>query len=198
MGNAVNELAQKLEDKVQPQPGLFLLDNTMKKKPAGQLTAVNKPFLLFIHGTNSSTEGAFGALTDIRQFGLWNYIVSTYGENILTYDHKTFTQSPLQNIAELLQLLPAKCTLHLITHSRGGLLGDILARCSSTNTNIGFSDVEMELYADGSAGRKNMLAINELAKKKSIIVQKFIRVASPSMGTLFACRQAGSLTSIPF
>lgn len=183
VGNAVNELAQKLEDKVQPQPGLFLLDNAMKKKPAGQLSAVNKPFLLFIHGTNSSTEGAFGSLTDTRQFGLWNYIVSTYGENILTYDHKTFTRSPLQNIAELLQLLPAKCTLHLITHSRGGLLGDILARCSATNTNVGFSDVELELYADGSAGRKNMLAINELAKKKSIIVQKFIRVASPSMGT---------------
>ncbi len=183
VGNTVHDLAQKVEDKVQPQPGLFLLDNTMRKKIAGSIAEVNKPFLLFIHGTNSNTEGAFGALLDNRQFGLWNFITSTYGENILTYDHKTFTQSPLQNVADLLQLLPNNCTLHLITHSRGGLVGDVLARCSATNTNIGFSEIEMGLFTDGSDSKKYMANINMLAKKKNIIVQKFIRVASPSMGT---------------
>ena len=183
VGNTVHDLAQKVEDKVQPQPGLFLLDNTMRKKIAGSIAEVNKPFLLFIHGTNSNTEGAFGALLDNRQFGLWNFITSTYGENILTYDHKTFTQSPLQNVADLLQLLPNNCTLHLITHSRGGLVGDVLARCSATNTNVGFSEIEMGLFTDGSDSKKYMVNINLLAKKKNIIVQKFIRVASPSMGT---------------
>ena len=183
VGNTVHDLAQKVEDKVQPQPGLFLLDNTMRKKIAGSIAEVNKPFLLFIHGTNSNTEGAFGALLDNRQFGLWNFITSTYGENILTYDHKTFTQSPLQNVADLLQLLPNNCTLHLITHSRGGLVGDVLARCSATNTNVGFSEIEMGLFTDGSDSKKYMVNINMLAKKKNIIVQKFIRVASPSMGT---------------
>ncbi len=113
----------------------------MRKKIASTITEVNKPFLLFIHGTNSNTEGAFGALTDNRQYGLWNYLTSIYGDNILTFDHKTFTQSPLQNVVDLLQLLPANCSLHLITHSRGGLVGDLLARCSSSNTNLGFSDV---------------------------------------------------------
>ena len=183
LGNTVHDLAQKVEDKVQPQPGLFLLDNTMRKKIAGSIAEVNKPFLLFIHGTNSNTEGAFGALLDNRQFGLWNFITSTYGENILSYDHKTFTQSPLQNVADLLQLLPNNCTLHLITHSRGGLVGDVLARCSATNTNVGFSEIEMGLFTDGSDSKKYMVNINMLAKKKNIIVQKFIRVASPSMGT---------------
>ena len=183
VGNTVHDLAQKVEDKVQPQHGLFLLDNTMRKKIAGAITEVDKPFLLFIHGTNSNTEGAFGALLDNRQFGLWNFITSTYGENILTYDHKTFTQSPLQNVADLLQLLPNNCTLHLITHSRGGLVGDVLARCSATNTNVGFSEIEMGLFTDGSDSKKYMANINMLAKKKNIIVQKFIRVASPSMGT---------------
>lgn len=183
VGNAVHDIAQKVEDKVQPQPGLFLLDNNMRKKIAVTITEVNKPFLLFIHGTNSNTEGAFGALLDNRQFGLWNFITTTYGENILTFDHKTFTQSPLQNVVDLLQLLPNSCILHLITHSRGGLVGDILARCSATNTNIGFSDIEMGLFADGSDSKKCMADINTLAKKKNIIVQKFVRVASPSMGT---------------
>ena len=183
VGNAVHDIAQKVEDKVQPQPGLFLLDNAMRKKIASNITEVNKPFLLFIHGTNSNTDGAFGALLDNRQFGLWNFITTTYGENILTFDHKTFTQSPLQNVLEMLQQLPANCILHLITHSRGGLVGDVLARCNAGNTNIGFSDIEMGLFADGSDSKKFMADINELAKKKNITVQKFIRVASPSMGT---------------
>ena len=183
VGNAVHDIAQKVEDKVQPQPGLFLLDNAMRKKIASNITEVNKPFLLFIHGTNSNTDGAFGALLDNRQFGLWNFITTTYGENILTFDHKTFTQSPLQNVLEMLQQLPANCILHLITHSRGGLVGDILARCNAGNTNIGFSDIEMGLFADGSDSKNFMADINELAKKKNITVQKFIRVASPSMGT---------------
>jgi hypothetical protein len=181
--NAVLEIAKKVEDKVQPQPGLFLLDNAMRKKIAGNITDIKKPFLLFIHGTNSNSEGAFGALLDQRQFGLWSYIVSTYGDNILTFDHKTFSQSPLQNAYELLQLLPAKCTLHLITHSRGGLVGDLMARVSADNTNVGFSDIEMNLFPENSSSRNYMVQINTLAKQKNIIVQKFIRVASPSMGT---------------
>ena len=178
---SVRELAKKVEDKVQPQPGLYLLDSAMRKKLAGDIKEVNKPYLLFIHGTNSNSEGAFGDLLDFRQFGLWNTIISNYGDNILTFDHKTFTQSPLENVEELLQLLPANCILHLITHSRGGLLGDILARCNAGNTNVGFSDIEMSLLAEGQ--KKCMAAINTLARKKNITVQKFIRVASPSMGT---------------
>jgi hypothetical protein len=179
----VQEIAKKVEDKVQPQPGLYLLDAAFRKRTAGLLTTVNKPFLLFIHGTNSSTEGAFSDLLDYRQFGLWNIITSTYGDNILTFDHKTFTQSPLENVMELLALLPSNCTLHLITHSRGGLVGDILARASITNTNIGFSDIEMNLFPEDSSHKKCMAAINTLARQKNITVQKFIRVASPSMGT---------------
>ncbi|MCW3092002.1 MAG: Lecithin:cholesterol acyltransferase [Ferruginibacter sp.] len=183
VGSAVQEIAKKLEDKVQPQPGLFLLDNAMRKKIAGNISNVSKPFLLFIHGTNSNSDGAFGALIDKKQFGLWNYILTSYGDNVLTFDHKTLTHSPLQNALELMQQLPANSILHLITHSRGGLVGDILARVSSGNTNIGFSDIEMNLMDGEGDARKYMEDINALAKQKNITIQKFIRVASPSMGT---------------
>ncbi len=185
--NSIHELAKKLEDKIQPQPGLYLLDSGFRKKIAGQLRDTGKPYLLFIHGTNSNTEGAFGDLVAYKQFGLWNFITGTYGENILTWDHKTFTQSPLENVIDLLQQLPAGITLHLITHSRGGLVGDIVARASSVNTNIGFTDAELALFADGSNEKQCMQKINLLAKEKNIAVQKFIRVASPSMGTSLLC-----------
>lgn len=181
--NTVHALAKKIEDKVQPQPGLYLLDNSFRKRTAGQLKEVKKPYLLFIHGTNSNTEGAFGDLAEYKQFGLWDFVTTTYGDNILTWDHKTFTHSPLENVVDLLQLLPSGIVLHLITHSRGGLVGDILARASSGNINIGFSDAELAMFEDGSNTKICMETINTLAKEKNIIVQKFIRVASPSMGT---------------
>lgn len=180
---AVHEIAKRVEDKVQPQPGLFLLDSEMRRKCAVNITDVKRPFLLFIHGTNSNTEDAFRGLKENRQLGLWNYITSTYGENILSFDHKTFTQSPLKNALELLQSLPADCTIHLITHIRGGLIGDILARVNAGNINIGFNDAEMKLLAESSSSKEYMEEINALAATKNIHIQKFIRVASPSMGT---------------
>ena len=46
-----------------------------------------------------------------------------------------------------------------------------------------FSDAELALFAEGSNERMCMQTINTLAREKNIVVQKFIRVASPSMGT---------------
>ena len=139
-GFVVHEIAEKLENKVQPQPGLFYLDFSFRKMTATSFKDNNKPYLLFIHGTNSNTEGAFGELINNKAGGLWNFITSTYGENILAFDHKTLTQSALQNAQQLLELLPVNCTVHLITHSRGGLVGDIIARADASNNTIGFTD----------------------------------------------------------
>ncbi len=183
VGAAVQELAKKLEEKVQPQPGLYLLDNLFRKKTISSIKSDTKPYLLFIHGTNSNTEGAFGKMVEGSASGLWKFITTSYGENILAFDHKTLTESPLLNTLQLLQQLPDQCTLHLITHSRGGLVGDLVARLNSTNDIIGFSDVELDLLKEREEDHKNMLAINELVRKKSIKVDHFIRVASPSMGT---------------
>ncbi len=180
---AVHEIATKLEDKVQPQPGLFYLDYNFRKTSATSFKNNNKPYLLFIHGTNSATEGAFGELINNKAGGLWDFITSTYGENILAFDHKTLTQSALLNAQQLLELLPANSTFHLITHSRGGLVGDIIARADAANNTIGFTDAEIAAMEGRPADVACMKAIIAIAVKKRITVSKCIRVASPSMGT---------------
>ena len=182
-GFAVHEIAEKLENKVQPQPGLFYLDFSFRKMTATSFKDTKKPYLLFIHGTNSNTEGAFGELINNKAGGLWNFITSTYGENILAFDHKTLTYSALQNAQQLLELLPANCTVHLITHSRGGLVGDIIARADASNNTIGFTDAEMAALDSRPADITCMKAIIKIATAKMITVSKCIRVASPSMGT---------------
>lgn len=183
VGAAVREIAKKIEEKVQPQPGLYFLDRMMRKRSAAQIKDVSKPYLLFIHGTNSNTEGAYGSLLAKQSNGLWNFIFDNYGDNVLAYDHHTLTESPLQNTRELMEALPSNITLHLITHSRGGLVGDLLARADAGNLILGFSDEEMELLKERELDFANMKVINDLARVKNIRVEKFVRVASPSMGT---------------
>ncbi|MBB1286914.1 CHAT domain-containing protein [Flavisolibacter sp. BT320] len=183
VGAAVQQIARRLEEKVQPQPGLYLLDALFRKRTADVFPDLAKPFLLLIHGTNSNATGAFGGLLDKPDHGLWKTITDAYGENILAFEHKTLTESPLQNTRQLLELLPSNSTLHLITHSRGGLVGDLLARASAGNSTIGFSETELALMQDRTTDLETMEAINGLARTKNIRVEKFIRVASPSMGT---------------
>ena len=183
VGTAVREIAKRIEEKVLPQPGLFFLDQSFRKRIATNISDISKPYVLFIHGTNSNTDGAFGSLVEKPDFGLWRMMRETYGDNILTFDHKTLTESPLQNVKQLLELLPANVTLHLITHSRGGLVGDLVARANAGNSIVGFSDTELELMSKRESDHDNMHAINKLAREKNIKIEKYVRVASPSMGT---------------
>jgi CHAT domain-containing protein/pimeloyl-ACP methyl ester carboxylesterase len=87
---------------------------------AGQPT---QPMLLFIHGTGSSTLGAFAALAASEE---WGSLRAHYGERVFGYEHRTFSKSPIDNALALVNSLPQGARLHLVTHSRGGLVGDLL------------------------------------------------------------------------
>ncbi|RYF97739.1 MAG: hypothetical protein EOO02_20330, partial [Chitinophagaceae bacterium] len=117
----VKEIAEKLETKLLiTGEGLFRLkpDFTFDKI---ENIDTDKPVLLFLHGTNSNNSGAFDKLLSSEA---WLIIQRKYGNNILAFQHRTLTHSPLQNVVELANQLPANAKLHLISHSRGGLLGE--------------------------------------------------------------------------
>jgi hypothetical protein len=99
------------------------IDPADVKLPKGRPARV----LLFVHGTFSSTVGAFGGLgaqewgTDFLETALDHY------DAVLGFDHRTLSVDPLENAAELLPLLralktPTAPTIDVITHSRGGLV----------------------------------------------------------------------------
>src|ERR1700736_4306552 len=115
--------------------GLFRLkrDGSFGERIApGPLTDASAEYLVFIHGTASSTEGSFSGFWK-NEAGKttqeWDQIASKYiapGHDqgrILALEHRTLSQSPAQNALDLANLLPAGAKLHLITHSRGGLVG---------------------------------------------------------------------------
>jgi CHAT domain-containing protein len=179
----MKESAQLVDAYLQPNPGLYFLDSNFNKIPVTrQLEASDQPYLLFIHGTASSIHGSFHKMMETRQHGLWNNIVKTYGNRVLALDHYTLSVSPFENATEIAKWLPNNVKLHIISASRGGLVGEVISRYSSSNTSIGFTEIGKKSIMK-AFGEESILNFEAALKGKKIIVEKFIRVACPGAGT---------------
>ena len=207
LGDKVNEVvrnfAQDLEKKqLENQSGLYRIDDrfTLQKFEAG---AVEKPYLLFLHGTNSSTKGSFAELAQQRHDAnsVWAGLKQLYGANTIAFQHETLTKSPLRNVLELVQQLPDTAILHLVSHSRGGLVGDVLSRFCNSNESTeerGFDKNERQYLTETKREDdiKCINAIQEALKNKRIIVEKFIRVACPAAGTILASKRLDNFLNV--
>lgn len=198
----VAKLAARLEDKqTQNKLGLFrvtpdlrLLDFTAEQ--------TDKPFCLLIHGTASSIAGSFG---EARNTAVMNYLAETYGTHFIAFQHRTLTENPLQNVSDLVKLLPNNSKLHLITTSRGGLVGELLSRfCNEDESRLGFTETEIavlkkEYPADYYLSLRHAMdeIINAL-KTKKITVEKFIRIACPAAGTTLASKRLDTVLNVAF
>lgn len=182
----VRLFAEKLQkEQLQNLSGVYRLDAGFQLQKYS-IQSSERPFLLLLHGTASSSHSSFDGL---KGTVAWDYICKEYKTNILAFQHETLTKSPFQNVLDLLANLPNNATLHLMSHSRGGLVGDVLSRfCVSDEHNAGFS--EMEINYLKKCGReedvRNIELITQIVRSKNITVQKFIRVACPASGTSLA------------
>ena len=87
--------------------------------------AEKRPVLLFVHGTGSNTLGSFGDL-QVDERDLWSVLQRHFSGGIYAYEHRTLSESPIENALELLAALPDGLQLSLVSHSRGGLVADLL------------------------------------------------------------------------
>ena len=178
------KIGEKFDQKAMPSPGLFSLTPDFLLKPFKQAVGDNQNYLLFIHGTASSTAGSFAQLKESDQTGLWPEIFQKYSDRVLTLQHKTVSVSPLQNAIDIFTHLPKGSILDVVSHSRGGIVADILSRCDRRNSILGFSEQEIDrLGKDDPEEAKLLQVLNHLAAEKSIEVHQTIRVACPAMGT---------------
>lgn len=151
----------------------------------------NEPLLLFIHGTMSSTEGSFGGLWS-DQAAVRTRLATRYGERCYAFEHKTFTESPIQNTLALVQALPANARLHLVSHSRGGMIGELLCRASRIDTSgtalPSFDADDFCLFSSPTMTErlKELHALDDALKQKNLRVERFVRVACPARGTSLA------------
>ncbi len=207
-----------IENKLKPGPGLYrwtgasgsaadLKTTETLKDFDDDAEAAKKPMLVFVHGTGSSTLGSFGHL---RAAGpdLWAALEHQYPENIYAFEHMTLSESPITNALELAKALPKYARVSLVSHSRGGLVADLLClgdfdalidRYEFGFEGIGDAGIEdpearkkevarvkQEL---GAAHKEHQAELRKLAtelRKKQIVVQRYVRAASPAHGTLLA------------
>jgi tetratricopeptide (TPR) repeat protein len=179
------QVAAKLEAQVVPAPGLFRwgIDGHLQGPADPTQLAGSQPILVYLHGTASSTLGSFGALPG--RDSSWRRLVDVYSGRILALEHHTLSVSPLANAIDCLEALPSDATLHLVSHSRGGLIGELLCRGQLLDRSSSFDDVERKLFTDTSqVDLVNHL--DQLLRAKQPKVERFVRVACPARGTTLA------------
>ncbi len=211
-------LATRFERKILGrEPGLYRCDieNAALGAKIDQVDAPDdKPLLVFLHGTASSFDGSFGKLAaddNPRGNAACARLAGIYGEGIYAFEHRTLTVSPIQNALELAESMPQGATLHLVSHSRGGLVGELLClgqRLRSSDPlraevlkRLFVGDVsiaqqlniepldeagEKRLKEDYAADRDALLKLAEVLDAKQFRITRFVRVACPAMGTTLA------------
>lgn len=174
-------LANKLEDKL--ILGLHSCNEKMEFLNFDRNKALaNKSYLLFIHGTNSSTFGSFQHLSFNDAY---KKLYEKYEGRIIAFEHKSITESPLKNITQLLSQLPDNISLDIVSHSRGGIIADLLARCN--NGELPFNNEEVRTVTNNPdliILKQEVDAANKAATGKKLVINKLIRVACPAAGTV--------------
>lgn len=182
-------LVTKFDHKFMTRPGVFRILDDFQLIESKKIKTTETPILLLIHGTMSNTVAAFGDL-NTGENPAWKQLHETYDGKIFGLEHYTLSQNPLQNALDFLTACSPGITLDILSHSRGGLVADVLSKCDKDNNTIGFSDFELGLMAKEDKDSYNlMLAINTLARKLKISVRRVVRVAAPASGTTILGRR---------
>lgn len=150
------------------------------------------PLLVLLHGTFSTVQGTFHKLWESHP-NLVGQMFAFYADRVYGFDHPTLGESPIANALTLVKTLPAGARLHLLSHSRGGLVGEVLARvCAQPD----ISAEALALFAAASDQQQALKALGALVKAKGIKVERFVRVACPARGTLLASKRLDAYVSV--
>ncbi len=193
----VEMAAEKLADYIDTKKGLNglytcpLSSGDFKLEPAPSFPAGDAPLLVFIHGTMSSTEGSFGGLWTDQQ-DVRKRLNQQYPRCCYAFEHKTFTESPITNALALANALPIGARLHLVSHSRGGMIGELLCRASRIDAKgeslLPFEDADFDILSTSNQriSLNDLRQLADVLKKKQLNVERFVRVACPARGTTLA------------
>lgn len=200
------------------RPGLYrcsLGDDFSLTRVPGQeaISADQGPVLVFIHGTASSCRGSFGKLWDEHNKAgaeARAHLAKVYQERVFAFEHQSLTQSPISNALALTQRLPKGGEVHLVSHSRGGLIGELLclSGCQALETHLSSESIEALFDADTTIWQQLGLAPLDKAEQderddaykkdredlvrligmlnQRFRVTRFVRVACPARGTTLA------------
>lgn len=185
-----------IESRLAGRPGLYLwqnrlldpADRCLPGDPRLKAAADGKPMLVLIHGTGSYTLGSFADLrTDAAT---WARLQQRFPGGIFGYEHRTFSESPIENALALLDALPRGARVSLLTHSRGGLVGDLLCLGQVDDRAIEAYRLDTRdapdpdgLARELAEERARLRTIRDKLSSGHITVERYVRVACPARGT---------------
>jgi len=180
------KLGKKADHFFVKSPGLYRVSKTGDLIPFDVKKHRADYYLLCLHGTLSSFKSSFEGLYLRDNSNNLQSIIDQYGDHVLALEHHTVSVDPFQNAVDLLTSLPTGSKIDIISHSRGGLVADILACCDHRNREPGYSDLYITLaQKEGDPALADTLkALNRLVKSKKLEVNKVVRVACPANGTV--------------
>ncbi len=154
--------------------------------------------LVLVHGTFVDTVSTFGKLW-VQHPQRVAALFTQYGGRVYALDHPTLAVSPIHNALTLVAALPPGARLHLATHSRGGLVAEVLAlACGRVALQQPLAPDDLALFA-GAAHAPQLQELQALMKAvadKNIRVDRVVRVACPARGTLLASKRLDAYLSV--
>jgi CHAT domain-containing protein len=196
------KIAEKVDGQVDPgvyplQPQAFgakLKGSGTRIDHIPRPDAPGAPVLVLLHGTFSETQGTFGKLW-LHHPQRVRDLFTHYGNRVYGLDHPTLSASPIDNALLLARALPNGARVHLLTHSRGGLVAEVLARVCA----LPELDAASLAPFKPLAYRAQVKALKELAvelKGRDIRIERVVRVACPARGTLLASKRLDAYVSV--
>ncbi|MEO7175022.1 MAG: CHAT domain-containing protein [Saprospiraceae bacterium] len=199
---SVKELAKRVDEKLEQGPGLFAVEGDFQLRRISKIAESTRPYFLFLHGTASSTKQSFGHITQSLDGLIWKEIQAKYPGQILAFEHETLTKSPLENVVDFMKFLPADqlISLHIMSQSRGGMIGDLLAILDRRSQNMSFFELSKDAYDNlGRTEDKKLIEeIETLCKTVHVQVDKFVRVACPAYGSMLASKRLNIYINVIF
>lgn len=195
-----------IESKLEGEPGLYRwtakqiqLTDRIRAEDQELANAVknNEPLLIFIHGTGSNTLGSFGDLRSENQAITWDALTRAFNKQVYGFEHRTLSESPLENALQLAKALPKGARFSLVTHSRGGLVGDLLClndfdpnlikhyqrRPAETDGKLETEEQRRIRELVVAEEQQQLTALRTLLLEKQFKIERYIRVACPAGGT---------------
>ncbi len=173
---------------------LETLKGSGRKREAVPAATDGGPLLVLVHGTFVDSVSTFGKLwTQYPQ--TVRELFQHYGDRVYALDHPTMGHSPIANALTLVRAMPPGARLHLLTHSRGGLVAEVLARVCG-GTPAGSEELALFAGADYSQQRADLQTLSKEAIAKGLKIERVVRVACPARGTLLASKHFDAYLSV--
>lgn len=210
---AVDAATQKIESKLVATDSLLHCRTAADLDTPGPLPEGQK-MLVLLHGTFSSTLGSFGNLTPSAEpafSGPWHRLTEAYpgpdsgAPGIFAFEHRTLSKSPLENAIDLIGQVPRGAEIDILSHSRGGLVGELICRAARTGANGAgtiFDAIDRKIMSAKHSGEALKIVLEQLDEldrklgEKELRIGSFVRIACPMRGTLLASERLDLYLSV--